>query len=426
MMRLILLLAASGFASPAVAQDAGRAAPAPGPAQAPTPVAACTPEHAAMGHCKLPAPAPTPVPTCSPEHTAMGHCNMPDPAGIPTASAAPTCTPEHAEMGHCTMPAPAPRPTPSAEQPCSPEHAALGHCRLPESASPSAAADPHAGHYIFSQPSSGPSNPHAGHSMSSAAIAAPEVAPPPAAALSGPAHAADLVFGPVAMAQSRATLAEEHGGLATSKFLIDQLEAGFGRRRETYSWDAQFWYGGDINKLWLKSEGEGEVGGEFDGLEMQALWSRAIDPWFDLQLGVRQDLGSAPDRTHLVVGVQGLAPYWFEVEGAVFVSNRGDVTARAEVEYDLRITQNLILQPRAEADFSLQDVPELQLGSGFTTAELGARLRYELFPRSGPAVVAPYVGVQYEHAFGDTARLRRGAGEHVGGWSFLGGLRTWF
>lgn len=268
-------------------------------------------------------------------------------------------------------------------------------------------------------------DPHAGHAAATA-TPAPPVAPPPPEALSGPAHAADLVFDPAAMARSRADLAEEHGGMKTSKLLIDQFEFGMGRGREAYAWDAQFWYGGDIDKLWLKTEGEGESGGEFEGAEVQALWSRAIDPWFDLQLGLRQDVGSGPDRTHLVAGVQGLAPYWFEVEGAFFLSTRGDVTARAEAEYDVRLTQALILQPRAEVDFSFQDVPELRLGSGFTTMEVGARLRYELFPRSGPAVVAPYLGIEYERAFGGTARFRRAAGEDAGGWRMLVGIRTWF
>jgi copper resistance protein B len=214
--------------------------------------------------------------------------------------------------------------------------------------------------------------------------------------------------------------------MAASKLLIDQLEVGFGKGRETYAWDAQFWYGGDINKLWLKSEGEGEFGDELESAEVQALWSRAIDPWFDVQLGVRQDIAPGPNRTHLVAGVQGLAPYWFEVDGAVFLSNRGDVTARAEVEYDLRLTQSLILQPRAEIDLSAQDIPELLVGSGLSTAEVGARLRYEIFPRSGPAAIAPYLGVQYERAFWDTARFRRSAGDDVGGFSVVVGVRTWF
>ena len=341
-----------------------------------------------MGHCTMlaPAPAPAPAATCTPEHAAMGHCTMPAPAPAPAPAA--TCTPEHAAMGHCTMPAPAPAPATAVT--CSPEHAAMGHCSPNEPA------------------------------------VLPPVTPPPPEALSGPAHAQDLFFDPREAAQSRAELLEHHGGLTASKFLIDQLEASFGEGNEGYSWDAQFWHGGDIDKFWLKSEGEGDFGGEFEGVELQALWSHAIDPWFDLQTGVRQDIGSGPDRTHLVLGAQGLAPYWFEVEGAVFLSTKGEVTARFEGEYDLRLTQRLILQPRLEADFSLQDVPELGLGSGLTTAEIGARLRYEINPRSGPAVFAPYVGVQYERSFGDTAAFRRALGEGAGGWTFLLGLRTWF
>ncbi len=252
------------------------------------------------------------------------------------------------------------------------------------------------------------------------------VAPPPPEARSGPAHAQDLFYDPAAAARSRAELAEKHGGLEAYKFLIDQLEASSGEGREGYSWDAQFWYGGDIDKFWLKTEGKGAFGEEFEGGEIQGLWSHAIDPWFDLQAGVRQDFGSGPDRTHLVVGVQGLAPYWFEVDGAIFLSTKGDVTARFEGEYDLRLTQTLILQPRVEADFSLQDVPELGLGSGLTTAEIGARLRYEFYPRSGPAVIAPYVGVQYERAFGDTADFLSAAGEDVSGVRVVGGIRLWF
>lgn len=381
-MRWLIALCLAGFASPALAQHGGHA---PAAAARPTAAAtACTPEHAAMGHCTIPAPtvAPAPAPPppapCTPEHAAMGHCGMSPPAAAPRA---PTCTPEHAAMGHCTI------PTPRA-----------------------VTID----------------DPHAGHGVADGAAPSPPVAPPPAAALAGPAHAADLMFDWAAMARSRAVLAQEHGGLGSSKLLIDQLEIGIGRGRETYAWDAQFWSGGDIDKLWVKSEGKGALRGEFEDAEVQALWSRAIDPWFDLQFGVRQDLAPGPDRTHLVAGVQGLAPYWFEIDGALFLSNKGDVTARAEVEYDLRLTQNLILQPRTEIDFSFQDVPELELGSGFSTAEFGARLRYEVFPRSGPAVIAPYLGVQYERAFGKTARFRRAAGEHVGDWRMLLGVRTWF
>jgi len=251
---------------------------------------------------------------------------------------------------------------------------------------------------------------------------APPSGPPPAEALSGPAHAADAVFGTEPMAAAREELRETHGDMRAYRVGVDQLEVSFRDGREGYAWeDLHFWYGGDINRLWIKSEGEGEFGGSLERAEVQALWSRAISPFFDLQAGVRYDFRPDPERAYLVLGVQGLAPYWFEVDSAVFVSHRGDVTARFEGEYDQRITQRLILQPRVELDFSLQDVPALGIGSGLSSAEAGLRLRYEIVPE-----FAPYVGVQYERAFGDTARFSRAAGEDGGGWSLMMGVRAWF
>ena len=258
------------------------------------------------------------------------------------------------------------------------------------------------------------------------AAALPPAGPPPAEAFTGPEHAQDLFYDDAAAAESRRNLMREHGGLNAYRVFVDQAEVAIREGREGYSFDAQAWYGGDINKLWIKTEGEGRFGEAFEGAEVQALWSRAIDPWFDAQLGLRQDFQSGPDRTYLVAGIQGLAPYWFEVEGTAFLSNKGDVTARFEGEYDLRLTQAVILQPRVEFDLALQDVPELGIGSGLSTSEVGARLRYQILPRSGPAEISPYLGIQYERAFGDTARFRRLSDEGVGGWSFLVGLRTWF
>lgn len=267
-----------------------------------------------------------------------------------------------------------------------------------------------------------------GHcTMGPEAVPAPPVAPPPQEALSGPAHAADLVYSPGAMAEAREELRETHGGLKTWRFAIDRLETSFRDGRDGYAWDdVQFWYGGDINRLWIKSQGEGEFSGEIESAEVQALWSRAITPFFDLQAGLRYDFKPNPRRGYLVLGVQGLAPYWFEIDAAAFISNRGDVSGRVEIEYDQRITQQLILQPNIEVDFALQDVPELGIGSGLSTGEIGLRLRYEVFPESFPAAVAPYVGVQYERSFGDTARFARAAGGETGGWSIVLGVRTWF
>jgi copper resistance protein B len=306
-------------------------------------------------------------------------------------------------MGHCTLPT-APQSNLPAQQPptCLPEHAAMGHCTLPSPAQ-NAQSDPHAGHDMGSMPG-------------------PEIAPgpPPPEALTGPKHAADAYWGQ-AMNRSRNILREEHGGMPVAKLFVDRAEARVRDERDGYLLDAQAWYGGDINKLWLKSEVEGSWGEKLEHAEVQALWSHAIDPWFDLQAGVRYDPQPGPNRSHLVLGVQGLAPYWWEVEGALFLSNKGDVTARAEAEYDLRITQKLILQPRAEVDLSLQDVPELAIGSGLTNASLGLRLRYQISP-----LVAPYIGVEYERAFGDTRRFLRAEGEDPGGFNLLAGIRFWF
>lgn len=278
------------------------------------------------------------------------------------------------------------------------------------------ASDPHAGHAMLSgQPSA--ADPHAGHDMS---VSAPSVAPPPAEALSGLENAADTVWGQGAMNPSRAVLLREHGDMPAYKLLIDQLETRVRNGRDGYFVNAEGWYGGDIDKLWLKTEIEGEYGRKPDQAELQALWSHAINPWFNLQTGVRLD--AQPDtRGHLVLGLQGLAPYWIEVDVAAFLSDKGDVTARIEAEHDMRVTQKLILQPRAEFDLALQDIPRRQVGSGLSTGKLGLRLRYEIVPQ-----FAPYVGVNYERAFGDTRRYRRLDGNDVGGWSLVAGIRAWF
>ena len=283
----------------------------------------------------------------------------------------------------------------------------MGHCTPPAIAQPPAAS----------------ADPHAGHDMSTMgqAVPAPPVAPPPAAAFSGPRHAADAFYGEAASAQAREQLRNEHGSILTYKVLVDQLEMSMRDGRDGYSWDAQVWYGGDINKLWIKSEGEGSFGESPEQAEVQALYSRAINPWFNLQGGVRYDFRPNPERTHLVLGIQGLAPYWFEIDGALFLSNKGDLTARFEAEYDQRITQKLILQPSIEFDLAAQDISELGIGAGLSTAEVGLRLRYEFVPE-----FAPYIGVEYERAFGNTADFSRAAGEKVGGWSLLTGVRVWF
>lgn len=245
--------------------------------------------------------------------------------------------------------------------------------------------------------------------------------PPPTAAFSGPAHAADLLFDPSAMAGAREELRRENGDLRAYRVLVNRLETQFQKGRDGYRWDVQAWYGGDIDKLWIKSEGNGAYGGKLERGEVQVLWSRAISPWFDLQAGVRHDFRPTPQRTHAVLGLQGLMPYAYNTEAALFLSNKGELTARVNADYDLLITQRLILQPRAEVNLSAQNIPELGIGSGLSTIEAGLRLRYEFIPE-----FAPYVGVEYERKVGKTASYARDQGQSAGSLRYLVGLRLWF
>lgn len=311
---------------------------------------------------------------CTPEHAAMGHCTMPKVEPAP----APACTPEHAAMGHCKLPEAKAESDPKPAPACTPEHAAMGHCTLPP-------------------------------------------APPPPMPSNDPEHAADAIWGAQEMARARRAVYAEHGGFAGSKLLIDRLEMRARKGRDGYAFEGEAWFGGDYDRLWLKAGGEGSFGEAIEGVELQALYSRAIDPWFNLQAGLRHDHNHGPNRTHLALGIQGLAPYWFEIDAAAFLSTTGELTARVEAEYDQRLTNQLILQPRVELGLSAQDMPDLRTGAGLTGIEAGLRLRYEIVPE-----FAPYIGVEWERALGRTADYARAAGERPGGWSFVAGIRAWF
>lgn len=327
----------------------------------------------------------------------------------PAPSAAPAGEDPHA--GHQTAPAPG----------HSDPHA--GHTMTPTPAAP-ATTDPHAGHAMPAAPA--PADPHAGHMMPQApGGAAPSAAQLPVGSDPAPPvirdNAADRVFGTAEMVRARDILANEHGGARISKVMLNIAEYQSEPDGGGYRWDGEAWYGGDINRLVLKSEGEGSGAEGLELAEVQALYSRAIARYTDLQVGVRQDLEPRPRRTYATVGFETLFPYWFEVEGAAFVSDRGDLSARLEGTYDLRLTQRLILQPQAEVRFSAQETPELHIGSGLTHAELGLRLRYEIRRE-----FAPYVGVSWERAFGRTADFARDEGEDVESTTFVVGLRAWF
>lgn len=279
---------------------------------------------------------------------------------------------------------------------------------------PALVENPHAGH-VMGMPVASPDAP--AHGSGGTALPAGDASAPAASE----ANYADTVWGSETMAASRRQLRREHGGGNFSQVMFNLAEYQVRDGRDGFRWDGEGWFGGDINRLVVKSEGSGGFGEGVEDAEIQALYSRAIGPYFNLQAGVRHDIMPNPSRTYATVGFEGLAPYWFEVEGALFLSDRGDLLARVEGYYDQRITQRLVLQPRAELNFAAQDVPETGTGAGLSDVELGLRLRYEVTRE-----FAPYIGVSWDRRIGDTARYARIAGEGAGATSFVIGVRTWF
>lgn len=201
--------------------------------------------------------------------------------------------------------------------------------------------------------------------------------------------------------------------------LLDQLEWRKVDDRSALLWGGQAWYGDDYNKIWFKAEGE-RVGGEVEGSN-ELLWDRLFARWWNVQAGVRHDFGEGPSRTWAAFGVQGLAPYWFEVEATLYVGDEGRSAARFGGEYELLLTQRLILQPEIEFNLYGKDDPENGIGSGLASADVGLRLRYEIRRE-----FAPYLGLAWSQKFGGTADLSRAAGHDTSDLQFVAGLRMWF
>lgn len=206
----------------------------------------------------------------------------------------------------------------------------------------------------------------------------------------------------------------------TGTLLLDQLEWRNTAGGNAAVWDAEGWYGGDYNKVWLRSEGE-HVSGKTQNARADVLWDHAFSRWWSVQAGGRQDFGAGPGRGWAALGVQGLAPYWFTTEATFYVGEQGRTAARLKAEYELLFTQRLILQPEAEANLYGKSDPARQLGSGLSDLEIGLRLRYEVRRE-----FAPYVGVVWARQFGGTADRVRASGGNPDDVQFVAGLRAWF
>lgn len=205
------------------------------------------------------------------------------------------------------------------------------------------------------------------------------------------------------------------GRVLSEKFEYAHSNAGSALRFDGFAW-----YGGDYNKLFLKGDGEREDG-RLRATRTEALWDRVFATFWSTQVGVRHDFGGGPGRTWAAFGVQGLAPYWFDVEATFYVGEGGRTAFRTEANYDLLITQRLILRPAFEAAFYGRDDPERAIGSGLSNVELGLRLRYEIRRQ-----FAPYIGVAMTQRYGRTADLVRAAGEKARDTQLVAGVRIWF
>lgn len=201
---------------------------------------------------------------------------------------------------------------------------------------------------------------------------------------------------------------------------IDQLEITDISDNNDLAWDAQAWIGRDLNKFWIKTEGE-RSDSEIEEAELQLLYSKAIAPYWDTQIGWRHDTRPTPNRDWLVLGVQGVAPYFFETDIAVFIGEGGIVGLRTEWEYELLLTQKWVLTPEVEANFFSKNDSQVGLGSGLSDIEIGLRLRYEIRRE-----FAPYIGIEWQKSFGDTADFAREEGERTSDTKWVAGIRLWF
>lgn len=279
---------------------------------------------------------------------------------------------------------------------------------------------------------------HAGHT--SAPVPAANVstaAPAPAPAMdhgdmkmqggSAPADARDpnaysggftLGTGPYVLPGGRSLhLADEK---INAYLLANKFESVWADGQNLGTYDLIARIGRDYNGLVIKAEGE-FGGGKIKDARTEALWSHAYAPFWDAQLGLREDSGGGPNRTWLAFGVQGLAPYWFELDVTGYVGKGGNTALRVNAEYELLITQKLVLQPSLEVNLYGQNDPAREVGRGLSDLNAGLRLRYE-FTRQ----FAPYIGVQWTGRFGNTADMARSAGEPTSETSVVAGVRFWF
>ena len=257
-----------------------------------------------------------------------------------------------------------------------------------------------------------PPDPHAGHVM-------------PAAAPGNQTPGTTTPVPPLTDSDRTAAFPDVHGHTVhdTSvhyKALFDQLEWQYIHGKQGLRWDNSTWLGGDVNRLWIKTEGEA-VDGVIDDADVRLLYGRAFSRWWEWIAGVRQDFRPSPSHTWLAIGLHGVAPQRVQIDAMAYVGPNGHTAARFEAEYELHMTQRLVLQPLVELSLAGKDDPDRGIGAGLSTGEVGFRLRYEVRRE-----LAPYAGVVWHKKLFGTADFADAAGKDAGGWHLVAGLRTWF
>lgn len=202
--------------------------------------------------------------------------------------------------------------------------------------------------------------------------------------------------------------------------IVDRLEMASARRDFSMVYDWQAWYGWDDDRLLIRAEGEVESG-SFKNARNELLWAHALTAFWDTQVGIRYDSGLGQDRAWGALGIQGYAPYWLYVEATAYVGEEGRTAFRLELEYDLLITQKLILQPRIETNFYGKSDPSRLVSSGLSNIEAGLRLRYEIIRE-----FAPYIGIEWASTFGSAADRIRAQGSKPEEARFIAGVHFWF
>lgn len=288
--------------------------------------------------------------------------------------------------------------------------------------------DPHAGHAAQTTPpahathathdparqpadaSGDAADPHAGHAMPAPAAGLPREPVPEPTDADRQAAFQELYFGHH----------DAHGDSVNSLVSITRLEGWDSDPGTGLAWELGAWIGTDLQRAWLRSEGEREDGST-KAADLEVFYGRALGPWSELLLGLRQDVMPDPSRTWAAIGIEGLTPYKFEVSAMAYLGEAGRSMFTVDVEYDLLLTNRLILQPKLGFEAQGHDDPQLGMGSGLSAGEVALRLRYELARE-----FAPYIGVVHQRAFGGTADYQRQAGEAIRDTRWVAGVRWWF